>query len=181
MIVSLVAWSDNRSQPAITRHTILIAMSKKSAGLLVYRETSDTGTEVLLIHPGGPFWRNKDEGAWSIPKGEFDDDEEALIAAKREFAEELGSAPPKGEYFSLGSIKQKNSKIVHAWAVNGDFDATQLTSNLFSCEWPPRSRRMQEFPEVDRAEWFTPDVAKRKILAAQSPLIDRLLELLQSS
>ncbi len=152
-------------------------MAKKSAGLLLYRQAASTnGIETLLVHPGGPFWRNKDEGAWTIPKGEFDD-EEPLNAAKREFAEELGMSAPDDEYLSLGSIKQKNGKTVLAWAVKGDFDPTKLTSNMFVCEWPPKSGRMQEFPEVDRAEWFTPEAAKRKILAAQSPLIDRILEL----
>ena len=154
-------------------------MPRKSAGLLIYREAAHgSGIQVLLVHPGGPFWRNKDSGAWTIPKGEFDDDEEPLEAAKREFTEELGSLPPGGEYFPLKPIKQKSGKIVHAWAVEGNFDPATLKSNTFSCEWPPKSRRMQEFPEVDRAAWFAPDEAKRKILLAQSALIDQLLELL---
>jgi len=154
-------------------------MPKKSAGLLLYRG-DDSRIEVLLVHPGGPFWRNRDEGAWTIPKGEFDDGEEPLAAAKREFKEELGSAPPVGDYFPLNSIKQKNNKTVHAWAVKGDFDPAALKSNTFSCEWPPKSQRMQEFPEVDRAEWFAPDEAKRKILLAQGELIDELLTILMS-
>ena len=153
-------------------------MPKKSAGLLLYRDGGDSGIEVLLVHPGGPFWRNKDEGAWTIPKGEFDDSEEPLKGAKREFKEELGSSPPVGEYFPLKPIKQKNNKTVHAWAVKGDFDPVTLKSNTFSYEWPPKSQRVQEFPEVDRAEWFAPDEAKRKILLAQVPLIDQLLQLL---
>jgi len=154
-------------------------MPKKSAGLLLYRDDGgDSGIEVLLVHPGGPFWRNKDEGAWTIPKGEFDDSEEPLEAATREFKEELGSPAPVGEYFPLKPIKQKNNKTVHAWAVKGDFDPATLNSNTFSCEWPPKSQRRQEFPEVDRAEWFAPDEAKRKILLAQVPLIDQLLQLL---
>lgn len=154
-------------------------MARKSAGLLVYREAADgSGIEVLLVHPGGPFWRNKDEGAWTIPKGEFDDLEDPLEAAQREFNEELGSSPPGGEYFPLKPIKQKNGKTVHAWAVKGDFDPATLKSNPFSCEWPPKSQRMQEFPEVDRAEWFAPDEAKRKIIGAQAALIDQWLELL---
>jgi predicted NUDIX family NTP pyrophosphohydrolase len=156
-------------------------MPKKSAGLLVYREAADgSGIEVLLVHPGGPFWRNKDEGAWTIPKGEFDDVEQPLAAAQREFTEELGSSPPGGEYFPLKPIKQKNGKIVHAWAVEGNFDPATLKSNTFSCEWPPRSQRMQEFPEVDRAEWFAPDEAKRKSILAQGELIDELLTILLS-
>lgn len=156
-------------------------MPRKSAGLLVYREAGDgSGIEVLLVHPGGPFWRNKDEGAWTIPKGEFDDGEEPLAAAQREFTEELGSSPPVGEYLPLKPIKQKNNKIVHAWAVKGDLDPATLKSNMFSCEWPPKSGRMQEFPEVDRAEWFTPDEAKRKVILAQGELIDELLTILLS-
>ena len=156
-------------------------MAKKSAALLLYRRDANTHRiEILLVHPGGPFWRNKDEGAWTIPKGEFDD-EEPLTAARREFAEELGTPAPEGDYRSLGSIKQKNGKTVLAWAVEGDFDRAKLQSNTFVVEWPPKSGRMQEFPEVDRAEWFTPELARKKILAAQSPLIDRLLELVGSS
>jgi len=153
-------------------------MGKQSAGLMLYRVApAGSEIEVLLVHPGGPFWRNKDEGAWTIPKGEFDEREEPLEAAKREFKEELGSPAPDGDYFSLGSIKQKGGKTVQAWAVNGDFDPAALDSNTFTCEWPPNSKRMQEFPEVDRAEWFTPEVAKRKILPSQVPLIDGLLEM----
>jgi predicted NUDIX family NTP pyrophosphohydrolase len=152
-------------------------MPKRSAGLLVYR-VSETGTEVLLAHPGGPFWRNRDDGAWTIPKGEFSDDEEPLAAAKREFEEELGSGAPIGDYIQLRPIKQKNGKIVHAWAIEGDFDPATLNSNTFEMEWPPKSGRMQSFPEVDRAAWFQPEVAKKKILAGQPALIDELLELL---
>jgi predicted NUDIX family NTP pyrophosphohydrolase len=153
-------------------------MGKKSAGLLLYRQASpESGIEVLLVHPGGPFWRNKDEGAWTIPKGEFGDEEEPLSAARREFNEELGAPAPDGDYLELKPIKQKGGKTVHAWAVQSDFDQEKLASNTFKREWPPRSGRMQEFPEVDRAEWFAPELAKRKILAAQLPLIDQLLEL----
>jgi predicted NUDIX family NTP pyrophosphohydrolase len=156
-------------------------MPKKSAGLLLYRDPGhDSGIEVLLVHPGGPFWRNKDEGAWTIPKGEFDDLEEPLEAAKREFKEELGSSPPVGDYLPLNPVKQKNGKIVHAWAVKGDFDPAALKSNTFSCEWPPKTGRTQEFPEVDRAEWFAPGEAKRKIILAQVALIDQLLTILLS-
>jgi predicted NUDIX family NTP pyrophosphohydrolase len=159
--------------------TVSAEMPKKSAGLLVYREAPNGfGIEVLLVHPGGPFWRNKDEGAWTVPKGEFDDLEDPLEAAQREFKEELGSSPPVGDYLRLNPIKQKNGKTVHAWAVKGDFLPASLISNTFSCEWPPKSQRMQEFPEVDRAEWFAPDEAKRKIIGAQVALIDQLLQLL---
>ena len=153
-------------------------MPKKSAGLLLYRRRGNKEVEVLLVRPGGPFWRNKDEGAWTVPKGEFSDDEEPLAAAKREFAEEMGSPAPSGDYLSLQPIKQKNGKIVHAWAVEGYFDPATLQSNTFTCEWPPKSGRIQDFPEVDRAEWFTPDVAKKKMLTGQAALVDELLQLL---
>lgn len=151
-------------------------MPKKSAGILLYRR-AQSGVEVFLVHPGGPFWRKKDAGAWTIPKGEFED-EEALAAAKREFCEELGSPPPSGDYLTLKPIKQKNAKTVFAWAVAGDFDPANLQSNTFLLEWPPKSGRMEEFPEVDRAEWFSLEIAKQKILPAQVPLLDELVELL---
>jgi predicted NUDIX family NTP pyrophosphohydrolase len=152
-------------------------MPKKSAGLLLYRH-NEGSIEVLLVHPGGPFWRNKDEDAWTIPKGEFDD-EDPLEAAKREFQEETGSAPPDGQYIPLTPIKQKNRKIVHAWAAEGNFDPATLESNEFETEWPPRSGRMQKFPEVDRAEWFVPDVAKRKMLSGQGALVEELVRKLE--
>ena len=148
-------------------------MPKKSAGLLLYRR-AHSGIEVLLVHPGGPFWRKKDEGAWTIPKGEFDD-EDPVEAAKREFKEETGSAPPEGKYLPLTPIKQKNGKIVHAWAVEGDFDPATLKSNEFEMEWPPRSGRTQKIPEVDRAEWFAPDVARQKMLSGQGALVEELV------
>lgn len=152
-------------------------MPKKSAGLLLFRPKSEgSQLEVFLVHPGGPFWRSKDDGAWTIPKGEFTDDEDALAAARREFREETGSDAPDGDYLPLKPVKQAGGKIVHAWAIEGDFDPAGLRSNNFQCEWPPRSGRMQEFPEVDRADWFAPDMARRKILAGQLPLIDQLLE-----
>jgi predicted NUDIX family NTP pyrophosphohydrolase len=155
-------------------------MPKKSAGLLLYRQGGKSEIEVLLVHPGGPFWRNKDEGGWTIPKGEFSDDEDPLAAAKREFKEETGAAPPDGEYLPLKPIKQKNGKIVHAWAVEADFDPSTLRSNTFACEWPPKSGRMQEFPEVDLAEWFPPNVAKQKMFSGQPALVDELLMLLSA-
>jgi predicted NUDIX family NTP pyrophosphohydrolase len=156
-------------------------MPKKSAGLLLFRRNSlDSQVEVFLVHPGGPFWRKKDEGAWTIPKGEFTNDEDGLAAARREFQEETGSDPPVGEYLALKPVKQAGGKIVHAWAIEGDFDPAGLRSNSFQCEWPPRSGSMQDFPEVDRGEWFAPEMARRKILAGQLPLIDQLLELLRS-
>ena len=152
-------------------------MAKRSAGLLLFRE-SPKGVEVLLVHPGGPFWAKKDEGAWSIPKGEFDDDEDALVAARREFEEETGATAPDGETFALDPVRQPSGKVVHAWAIRGDFDPEHLTSNTFSMEWPPRSGRQQAFPEIDRAEWFPLDVARQKILAGQTPLLAELIRLL---
>ena len=145
---------------------------------MLYRKTPQSGFEILLVHPGGPFWRNKDANAWTIPKGEFDDDEDPLNAARREFEEETGQPAPAGDYIALKPVKQANNKIVHGWAVEGDFDPESLKSNTFVTEWPPRSGRQQEFPEVDRAAWFTPEIAKEKILKGQERIIDELLELL---
>ena len=130
--------------------------------------------EVLLIHPGGPFWAKRNEGAWSIPKGEIEPGETALDVARREFQEELGSPPPDGELTSLGSIRQSGGKIVHAWSARGDLDVGSVKSVTFSMEWPPRTGRMQEFPEVDRAAWFALDEARRMILPSQMPLLERL-------
>ena len=153
-------------------------MPKKSAGLLLYRQNAHSGTEVLLVHPGGPFWRSKDQGAWTIPKGEFDD-EDPLEAAKREFKEETGCSPPDGQYIPLTPIKQKNGKLVHAWAIEGDFEPARLNSNEFETEWPPKSGRTQKFPEVDRAEWFAAHIAKGKMLQGQDELITELLSILE--
>jgi predicted NUDIX family NTP pyrophosphohydrolase len=130
--------------------------------------------EVLLIHPGGPFWARRNEGAWSIPKGEIEPGETALDVARREFEEELGEPPPDVEITSLGTIRQAGGKLVHAWALRGDLDVTRVRSVTFSLEWPPRSGRMQEFPEVDRAAWFDLDEARRMILPSQLPLLERL-------
>ncbi|MFH1335980.1 MAG: NUDIX domain-containing protein, partial [Candidatus Zixiibacteriota bacterium] len=138
-------------------------MSMKSAGLLLFREVSDH-LEVLLVHPGGPFWAKKDEGVWSIPKGEFEDDEEPLAAAKREFAEETGLKLPDIEVIPLEPIRQPSGKLVYAWAMKHDFDPAGLKSNTFSIEWPPKFGRYQEFPEIDRAEWFTIKEACHRIL-----------------
>ena len=150
----------------------------RSAGLLLYRIADDL--EVLLVHPGGPFWTNKDEGAWSIPKGEFDD-EDPLTAARREFAEELGVEPPDSTAIDLDEITQKAGKVVRAFAFEGDLDPAAIVSNTFEIEWPPRSGLRQEFPEVDRAEWFTADDARRKLNPAQVELVDRLAERLAGS
>jgi predicted NUDIX family NTP pyrophosphohydrolase len=149
-------------------------MSKKSAGLLIFRETV-AGVEVLLVHPGGPFWARKDDGSWSIPKGEFADDEEPLAAAKREFEEEMGT-PPVGDFIPLDPVRQPSGKLVLAWAVRSDFDPSSLRSNTFSMEWPPKSGRQQEFPEVDRAAWFEVESARPKILKGQVPFLDQLLD-----
>jgi predicted NUDIX family NTP pyrophosphohydrolase len=147
-------------------------MAKRSAGILLYRRRSEL--EVLLVHPGGPFWARKDAGAWSIPKGEHDEGEDAQACAIREFTEETGSAPSPGELDDLGSIKQKGGKVVQAWALEGDLDAAGVRSNTFSMQWPPRSGRLQEFPEVDRAEWFPLSSARERINPAQAAFLDRL-------
>ena len=141
-----------------------------SAGLLMYR-TRANKVEFLLVHPGGPFWRNKDAGAWTIPKGEIEPSEEALAAAKREFEEELG-VKPAGLFIELAPIQQKGGKIIHAWAFEGEADPDRISSNVFSMEWPPHSGRLQEFPEVDRAAWFDLETAKSKINSAQIALLE---------
>ena len=148
-------------------------MARKSAGLLLYRRRADR-LEVFLVHPGGPFWARKDEGAWSIPKGEYEDGEEPLAAAKREVSEETG-LNVAGDFVALGEVKQAGGKRVTAWAIETDFDPASLRSNTFSVEWPPRSGKVREFPEVDRADWFPIAAARRKLLAAQVAFIDRLL------
>ena len=155
-------------------------MPKLSAGLLVYRR-GDDGPEVLLVHPGGPYWAKKDDGAWSIPKGEYEPDEDPLQVALREFEEETGKAPPDPTgAVSLGELRQPSGKIVRAWTVEGDVDVAEVHSNMFEMEWPPRSGRTKEFPEVDRAGWFGLEEARRKLLKGQLGFIDRLLELLDS-
>ena len=151
-------------------------MSKISAGILLYRMRQGA-IEVLLVHPGGPFFRNKDEGAWSIPKGESDGDDDLLAVARREFEEETGQTP-SGPFIALEPIKQKGGKVVHAWACQGDCDPAQIKSNTFSLEWPPKSGRAQEFPEIDRAGFFGPVEAKRKINPAQAALLEQLAALL---
>jgi predicted NUDIX family NTP pyrophosphohydrolase len=144
---------------------------------MLYRGRPDD-LQVLLVHPGGPAWARRDAGVWSIPKGEYDDDEDPLAAARREFAEELGSPPPDGEPLELGEIRQKSGKRVLAWALGGDLDAAQIRSNTFTMQWPPRSGRMQEFPEVDRAQWFGLIEAREKLNPAQVALLDRLVQAL---
>lgn len=141
--------------------------------MLVHRER-DGYRQVLLVHPGGPYWRKRDDGSWSIPKGEFSENEEAIDVARREFEEELGVPAPVGTLNPLDEIRQPGGKIVHAWAVAGDIDVARVRSNTFEIEWPPRSGRKQQFPEVDRAGWFDLDSARRKLLPAQREFIDRL-------
>ena len=146
-----------------------------SAGILMYRRTGPS-LEFLLVHPGGPFWRTKDEGAWSIPKGEMDEEEDAAVAACREFLEETGIAVT-GPLEPLGDIRQRGGKRVTAFAVEGDLDVDAIKSNKFEIEWPPNGGRMQSFPEIDRAAWFDLPAAHKKILEAQRPLLDRLVKL----
>jgi predicted NUDIX family NTP pyrophosphohydrolase len=152
-------------------------MSKKSAGLLLFRNVSGL-LEVMLVHPGGPFWSRKDEGAWSIPKGEFGDDEDPLAAAKREFKEETGFTPD-GEVIPLAPLRQPGGKLVYAWAMERDLDPAGLKSNTFSMEWPSRSGRYREFPEIDRAAWFTIGEASHKILKGQAAFLVQLQEKLK--
>lgn len=153
-------------------------MPKTSAGILLYRRKDDE-FRVFLVHPGGPFFEKKDEGAWSVPKGEIDEGEDALAAARREFEEETGCRP-EGRFVPLSPITQKGGKTVLAWAMEGDCDADTIRSNTFALEWPPKSGRVQDFPEVDRAGWFTVDEAKKKINPAQAALLDELLSKLAS-
>ena len=154
-------------------------MSKKSAGILLYRITKKN-LEIFLAHPGGPFWKNKDAGAWSIPKGEFDDNEEPLHAAIREMKEETGLTL-NGNFIELTPIKQKSGKLVYAWALEHDIDPSEIKSNEFEMEWPPRSGKKKSFPEIDRAEWFDLKKAKEKILDTQWPLVEELREKLKLS
>ena len=147
-------------------------MSQKSAGILLYRIQKGS-IEVFLVHPGGPYWSKKDEGAWSIPKGEFNENEEPLAAAKREFEEETGRKI-SGEFIQLKPVKQKGGKMVYAWAVEGDIDPEKIKSNSFEIEWPPRSGKMKSFPEIDKAAWFHQGDAQKKIIEAQSAFIKEL-------
>ncbi|MDY0040637.1 MAG: NUDIX domain-containing protein [Desulforhabdus sp.] len=151
-------------------------MPKQSAGLLMYRRRKE-GIQVLLVHPGGPYWANKDLGVWSIPKGEYAEGEDPLETARREFREETGTAA-FGQFLPLTPIKQAGGKRVQAWAFEGDLNASSISSNTFSMQWPPRSGKQQTFPEVDRAEWFTIDTARIKIRKGQAALLDELLAIL---
>lgn len=147
-------------------------MVRTSAGILLYRFHAKQ-LQVMLVHMGGPFWARKDAGAWTIPKGEYETGEDPLDAAKREFSEETGHTV-EGQFIALAPIKQKSGKVVQAWAVEGDFDVATLKSNMFTTEWPPKSGKMQSFPEVDKAEWFTLDIAREKMVQAQAGLLDEL-------
>lgn len=150
----------------------------RSAGILLYRRT-DRGPEVLLVHPGGPFWARKDAGAWSIPKGEHDEGEDPVACARREFQEETGHPLPDGALTELGAVRLKSGKHVAAWAAEGDLDADAIRSNTFEMEWPPRSGRRRSFPEVDRAGWFGLEEAREKLNPAQAAFVDRLGVLLE--
>lgn len=156
--------------------------AKRSAGILLYRSVAGA-PQLLLVHPGGPYWAKRDEGAWTIPKGEYEPGESPRDCALRELGEELGAAPEidPGSLIDLGAVRQKSGKVVEAWAAEGEFDPAQLRSNTFALEWPPRSGEEREFPEVDRAEWLAPERARAKIIPAQAELIDRLLEHLRGS
>lgn len=149
-------------------------MAKRSAGLLLYRRI-DGDVEVLLVHPGGPYWATKDEGSWSVPKGEYEEGEDPLEVAIREFGEELGTDPPDASAaVFLGELRQPSGKLVSAWALEGDLDVSNVRSNTFTMEWPPRTGRTCEFPEVDSAGWFDLETARRKLLRGQGAFLDRL-------
>jgi predicted NUDIX family NTP pyrophosphohydrolase len=155
-----------------------VAAARRSAGILLYRLPGGA-PEVLLVHPGGPFWARRDAGVWSLPKGEYEDGDDPLAAALREFEEETGTAIETGGLRELGDVKQKSGKVVSAWAAEGDLDPDAVHSNTFTMEWPPRSGRTAEFPEIDRAGWFGIDEAREKLNPAQAEFLDRLLELLR--
>lgn len=156
---------------------IMTKRGKKSAGLLMFRKREED-IEVFLVHPGGPFWAKKDAGAWTVPKGEIENDEEPLATAEREFTEETGFIA-RGPFFELGSVTQKSGKVVLAWAFEGDCDPEDLKSNTCQIEWPPRSKRLVTIPEVDRGEWFTPSVARTYLRAEQHAFLSRLEEKLR--
>ena len=156
-------------------------MPRTSAGLLLHRRGPDGGIEVLIGHMGGPFWARKDAGAWSIPKGEHGPDEDPLAVARREFEEELGSPVPATDLHPLGQVRQSSAKLLTVWAAEGDLDADAVRSNTFELEWPPRSGRLQEFPEIDRAAWFALDEARTRLVGSQVPFLDRLVDALAAA
>jgi predicted NUDIX family NTP pyrophosphohydrolase len=151
---------------------------RRSAALVAYRHAVEGGVEVLIGHMGGPFWAKKDEGAWSVPKGAFEDGEEALDAARREFTEEIGLPPPEGRVVELGDYPQPSNKLITAFGVEGDVDLAGFSSNLFELQWPPRSGRMQQFPEFDRAAWTPVDVAVQKVVKGQVAILEHLVRVL---
>jgi len=153
-------------------------MPRRSAGILLHRRAGDGRPEVLLVHPGGPLWAKKDLGAWSIPKGEHGEEDDPRACALRELEEETGARPDPAGLVDIGEVRQRGGKVVRAWAQEGDLDVACLVSNTFTMEWPPRSGRTREFPEVDRAEWFDLAEAHRRILPAQAPFLDRLAAVL---
>ncbi len=167
-------------KPVARGATYDLLLPARSAGILLYRHAADGALEVLLVHPGGPLWARRDDGAWSIPKGEYDHSEQPLAAARREFTEEIGSPPPDGEPIDLGEVRLKSGKRIWAFALAGDLDASVAFSNTFEMEWPPRSGRRQSFPEVDRAAWFSAENARIKLNPIQARLIDRLEAALSS-
>lgn len=152
-------------------------MAKRSAGLLLHRP-GPSGPEVLLVHPGGPFWARRDDGAWTVPKGEYAEGDDPAATAEREFAEEIGVAAPAGPRMDLGEVRQAGGKWTRLWALEADLDVSEITANTFELEWPPRSGRTAVFPEVDAARWMPLDTARRKLLASLVPFLDRLLALL---
>jgi predicted NUDIX family NTP pyrophosphohydrolase len=155
-------------------------MPKLSSGLLLFRRR-ERRLEVMLVHMGGPFWRRRDAGGWSLPKGEHEPGEDSLHAARREFAEELGSAPPRGAAIDLGSLTQPSGKVIRAWALNADIDVSEIRSNTFELEWPRGSGKLQRFPEVDRAAWFELTGAREKLIGGQRPFLDRLREQIEGA
>lgn len=157
-----------------------MATKRRSAGLLLYRRSPDGDIEFLLAHPGGPIWAKRDEGVWTLPKGEIEDGEDPWAVARREFEEETGHPAPDGDAIDLGEIQQKGGKFVVAWALEGDLDPANAHSNTFPFEWPPKSGRWITVPEIDRVDWFTPDEARGRIKDRQIPFIDRLIEALDA-
>ena len=154
-------------------------MTVRSAGLLLYRRPSGSQLEVWIAHMGGPFWNRKDARAWSIPKGEYLEEEDPLAAATREFAEEMGTPPPAADYVHLGDFRQPSRKVITVYAAEAEFQPDRIESNTFPLEWPKGSGRIQDFPEIDRAEWFTEEVARTKLVAGQLPILDELVRRLQ--
>jgi predicted NUDIX family NTP pyrophosphohydrolase len=176
--VNASPFSAHLPYPEALRGKLAPVPATRSAGVLLYRIRDDGAVEVLIGHMGGPFWARKDDAGWSIPKGEAAPGEEPFAVARREFAEELGSPVPASEFVDLGELRVSSGKVLSVWAAAGDLDAAATVSNMFSMEWPPRSGRLQEFPEIDRSAWFPVDVARQKLVKGQVPFLDRLLDAL---